>query len=109
MKKIALMVLCFGLLTFCIPLHAQDKPAKKAVTPTEEEEDGPIMFKFEPDLLVSIEERRAEMERTRAILDTMDISDRKRKRILRDLYRKKPSKLLSRVLVTDTNFEDPEH
>lgn len=72
----------------------------------EEEEEGPLMFKFEPEFLTSLEIRREKIKKTRAIIDTLDISDRKRRRLLKDLYKNGISERLSKALVAETKFED---
>ena len=71
-----------------------------------EEEEGPSMFKFEPDFLDSKEKRREEMARTRSIIDTLKISDARRKKLLRDLYKNGLTKRLSKILVAETQFEE---
>lgn len=73
-----------------------------------EEDEGPIMFKFEPDYLTAIEKRREEIAKTKSIIDTLDISENKRRKLLRDLYRNGLSKRLSKVLLATTEFEDIE-
>lgn len=101
--------LCFLLATWF--MNAQ--PASTQVTPQTaeiiiEEEDGPILKKFEPDFQTSNEKRMAEIRHKRAIIDTLKISDRKRRRLLRDLYSNKVSERLSKALLVDTEFEDIE-
>jgi hypothetical protein len=86
-------------------MTAQEKPQKIARMEAEEEE-GPLVLKFEPDFLASEEASRAEMERIKQIIDTLDISENKRLKLIRDLYRNKESKRLSKILVADTEFED---
>lgn len=71
-----------------------------------EEDEGPLMFKFEPDFLTSVEFRREKIKKTRAIIDTLDISDRKRRRLLRDLYKNGISERLSKAMMAETKFDD---
>ena len=71
-----------------------------------EEEDGPLMYRFEPDYLTSLEQRKARILKMRAILDTLDIREGKRKRLLKDLYKNGVSERLSKALLTDTDFDD---
>jgi len=90
-------------------LQAQTKdqkttPAKTTVA--EEEEEGPTMFKFEPDFLATAEQRKARIDHARKILDTMNISDRRRRKLLKDLYKNGISERLSKTLYADTKFED---
>ena len=74
-----------------------------------DEDDGPVMFKFEPDYISSIEKRRQEIAQTKEILDTLDISENKRRKLLRDLYKNGVTKRLSKALVADTKFEDADN
>lgn len=71
-----------------------------------------VLEEYEPDMILSAEDRMAlkkkrfvEVKRRKNILDTMDISDRKRKRLLRDLYKNPYSDRLMKTLA-DTQFED---
>ncbi|MGB5553760.1 MAG: hypothetical protein WBM83_03810 [Flavobacteriaceae bacterium] len=72
------------------------------------EEDGPILLKFEPNFTDLNEQRMAEISHTRAILDTLDISDRKRRQLLKELYKNGISQKLSKALWVETTFEDIE-
>ena len=109
-KPIILTVLCLLMATWAMKAQralTQD-PSQTAQVPIEEE-DGPILTKFEPDFLQSNEERMAEIRHKRSILDTLDISERKRRRLLKDLYKNLDSERLSKALWVDTEFEDIEH
>lgn len=81
-------------------------PKEKPVLATEEE--GPTMFKFEPDFLTTTELRRARINHARKVLDTMDISDRRRRKLLKDLHKNGISERLSKTLYADSKFEDIE-
>ena len=108
-KKIAGITLVAGFFIFHSPeLKAQDSPKKKTNKLHVEEEEGPLMYKFEPNFLTAEERRKAEIKHTRSILDTLDISERKRKRLLKDLYKNGISERLSKALFAETKFEDPD-
>lgn len=116
MKLNFVFVACMALyLQGTISLNAQSDPqsdpqrAYKIETRNVEEEDGPMMFKFEPNFLFSKERRREEMAQTRRILDTLDISENKRKKLLKDLYKNGLTKRLSKALITDNKFEETEN
>ncbi len=81
---------------------ADSKAKKKNNNKPEVEEEGPLVFKFDPDYEAAKEERLAELKRRKAIIDTMNISDRKRRKLLQDLYRTKGSKRLTAAKITDT-------
>jgi len=78
MKKIPLLLLCAGMYFFgANDLIAQQTPQKQAIL-QEEAEEGPALFKFEPDYLASEEARRKEILLMRTLIDSMDISEGKR-------------------------------
>ncbi|MGB5274377.1 MAG: hypothetical protein WBN39_10020 [Flavobacteriaceae bacterium] len=73
-----------------------------------DEEQGPMIFKFEPDYLLTVEDRKQQILRYRAIIDTMNISERKRRALLKDLYKNGHTARFSKALLADTKFEDIE-
>jgi len=119
MKKILIVSVygCF-LLFGCQLLQAQ-QTEEKTVPPTtkeltvaekialaEEEEKGPSMYKFEPDFIAATDAKKARIEMARKILDTMDISERKKRKLLKDLYKSGISDRLSKTILADVKFED---
>ncbi len=112
MKKSILSFLMMGcMLLGSQMLSAQSTPEKpekpnKSPRPGEEEEEGPSIFKFEPTYMMSVEAKRERLRRTRSMLDTMDISERKRRKLLKDLYKNGMTEQLQKILVTETKFED---
>lgn len=92
---------------FAISVTAQT-PSEKKEAPKVVEEDEPIMFTFEPDFKNQNEKRKAEIARTRSIIDTLDVSERRRLKLLRDLYKNGVSKRLQKVLLVENTFEDNE-
>lgn len=106
MKKIPLLLLCAGMYFLgANDLIAQQSPQKQAKF-QEEEEEGPALFKFEPDYLSAAEERRKEILFMRSIIDSMDIPEGKRQKLVRDLYRNKDSKRLTKILLANNKFEE---
>jgi hypothetical protein len=87
-------------------LSAQEKPQKLAKEKAEAEK-GPALYDYDPDFLAAREARRAEIERIRTLIDSMDIPESRRFKLIRDLYKRKETKRLNKVLLTDTQFEDP--
>ena len=74
-----------------------------------------VLEEYEPDMILSAEDRMdlkkkriVEAKRRKGILDTMDISDRKRKKLIRDLYKNPFSDRLMKTLA-DTKFEDKDN
>lgn len=111
MKKLSLLLSCLAFVVLA-SARAQTQTDSKVtaksteVKQAEEEEEGPSLFKFEPDFMNSVAERREHIRRTRAILDTLDIPERRRRKLLRDLYKNGLTKRLSKALVAETEFED---
>lgn len=71
------------------------------------------MERFEPEMvipanqrLVMKNQRAAEIKLKRSILDTLSISNRKKRRLLRDLKNSPFSQRLERATLVDTNFQD---
>ena len=72
-----------------------------------------LVEQFEPDLVKPVEERVALKERrithqrtTKRILDTLDISDRKRRKLMRELRRSPFSERIAKTILAETEFED---
>ena len=72
-----------------------------------------LVEKFEPDFVIPIEERIALKERriiqqrtTKRILDTLDISDRKRRKLIRELRRSPFSERIAKTILAETEFQD---
>lgn len=89
-------------------LQAQEKEKKHEVT------KYTIMERFEPELVLTPEERVqlkeervAEIVKTREIVDTLDIRERKREKLLNDLLEKPYSTRLSKTMAK-LEFEDEE-
>ena len=86
-------------------LLAQQKPQKEAKL-QEEEEEGPMLFKFEPDYLAVEEARRKEILLMRAMIDSLDISESKRQKLIRELYKNNGSRRLNKILLANNKFEE---
>ncbi|MGI9547154.1 MAG: hypothetical protein ACR2MM_07960 [Flavobacteriaceae bacterium] len=108
MKKIPVLLFCLGLCALSTnDLLAQRMPQKEAKLKLEEEE-GPTLFKFEPDYLAAEEARRKEILLMRAMIDSLDISEGKRQKLIRDLYKNNGSKRLNKILFVNNKFEEVE-
>jgi hypothetical protein len=107
MKKLLRTALFMGILLLAKTGYAQYAPQKEARKQIEEEE-GPALFQFEPDYLAAEEARRTEMLLMRDMIDSLDISENKRQKLIRDLYKNNGSKKLSKILLTNNKFEELE-
>ncbi|MCM4173254.1 hypothetical protein DHD32_17405 [Arenibacter sp. TNZ] len=105
----AVLVLLMGF--FLMEGHAQsaekDSDGQKLKV-----EKWTILEEYEPDMILSAQDRInlkkkriVEVRRRKGILDTLDISDRKRKKLLKDLYKSPFSDRLMKTLA-DAKFED---
>jgi len=79
---------------------------KQETAQNTKEDDGPIMFRFEPDFVDKNEKRKEEIAKTRSIIDTLKVSERKRLKLLRDLYKNGISRRLQKALLVENSFED---
>ncbi|WP_047245231.1 hypothetical protein [Maribacter thermophilus] len=72
-----------------------------------------LMDKFEPEYVLPVDQRIklkknriAHQRHTKQILDTLDISDRKRRRLIRELKRSPFSEKVQHIITAETQFED---
>lgn len=109
MKKTRFIVLCTCIFVITTTsVFAQEYSIKTAETVNSEEDDASVMYKFEPDFLTKNEERKTKIAETKKIIDTLDISNRKRLKLLKDLYKNGLSKRLKKALLVKTDFDDIE-
>ncbi len=107
MKKIVLLM-GFIFVLGTISVNAQKQQMTAAASSSLEEDEGPIVFKFEPDLLAKNEARKAEISRVRKIIDTLHVSDRKRRKLIKDMYINGGTPRLKKALLVAVKFEDFE-
>lgn len=95
-------------------LSAQEKTESIVLKKDYQIQKHTLMERFEPEYVVSAEERAAmknkrieEAEYTLSVLDTIDLSNRKKKRLLHDLKYNPVSVRLNKFMV-ETKFEDTE-
>ncbi|WP_299162499.1 hypothetical protein [uncultured Eudoraea sp.] len=105
MKKLIRTAFFMGILLLAKTSYAQYTPQKEAKLQVEAEE-GPMLFKFEPDYLAAVETRRSEILLMRAMIDSLDISEGKRQKLIRDLYKNNSSKKLNKILLANNKFEE---
>ena len=105
MKKLLRTALFMGFLLMAKTSYAQYTPQKEAKLQAEAEE-GPKLFKFEPDYLSAEEARRKEILLMRAMIDSLDISESKRQKLIRELYKNNGSRKLNKILLANNKFEE---
>lgn len=102
-------------LTFSIgisQMNAQENQIKKSQTKkskTVKEEDSPIMYQFEPNYTSAEGKRKQEINNNRALVDSLDISDRKRRKLMKAVYSSDFNAHLSKIVTVDTKLEDADN
>lgn len=111
-KNLFLTICCFGMLS-SYSLLGQDSIFKMAGE-KQLVKKYTIMERFEPDLILTVSEREklkaerfAEIQTKMRIIDTMDLSARKREKLIHDLVNDPFSFRLSKTLV-DSRFGEDE-
>lgn len=109
MKNISFRIICIVLLVLGMGnIYAQDQPKKQIDLSYLDETNEPAMFKFEPDFIAKNKQRKVAIAHTRKIIDTLNVTDRKRQRLLKDLYKNGLSKRLKKALFVETKFDEIE-
>ncbi|TDS15180.1 hypothetical protein DFQ03_1820 [Maribacter caenipelagi] len=92
---------------FCTAmLYSQSK--ESTVTKPNEEDEGPVMFQFEPNYETAVMLQRAALQEKIRGLDTLDISDRKRHRLIKALYKESRNVNFKKSVLVNTEFEEEE-
>ena len=105
MKRIRTLVLLFmGYVGYSQSAPQLDSLRKEVETAQ------PALLRYEPGIPDEISGRREELRTLRFRLDTLDIPESRRYRMMRDLYRGKDSRLLQKYLYAGINVgdEDPD-
>lgn len=93
------MVLCCFLFS-AVLLQAQTSPKNKTLSA---EDEQPIMFQFEPNYAsAQLKKREALVEKIKAI-DTLQISEKKRLRLIKALYKDSNSLKFQKTILVDTH------
>lgn len=105
MKTIFCLVFC-SLMFFRIETIAQTSRKITNTTLISKEEDIPIMFRFEPNYLITKPlQREALLEKIKGH-DTLPICDKKRLRFINALYNDLNSEKVNKAILVQTRFED---
>ncbi len=71
-----------------------------------EAEASPLIFSFAPKLESTWQQEREEMAQRVARIDSMDLPEARKYKLIRDLYRNRESKRLQKALLAKTHFEE---
>ncbi|WP_073244577.1 hypothetical protein [Maribacter aquivivus] len=92
---------------FCTSISYSQANDSTKVNPKEEDE-GPVMFQFEPNYETAVMLQRAALQEKIRGLDTLDISDRKRQRLIKALYKESRSFNFKKSVLVNTEFEEED-
>lgn len=101
------MRLAFCCTFFCTAIqYAQS--SNSSITKLNDEDEGPIMFQFEPNYETAVMLQRKALKHKIKALDTLDISNRKRQRLIKTLYKESRSFNFKNSVLANTEFEEEE-
>lgn len=87
--------------------HSQNVEFKKAKVATAEDES--IMFQFEPNYETTrVQHREILLKRIKA-LDSLPISDKKRLRMIKEIYRNSHTDKFQKAMLVNAKFEDDDY
>ena len=64
---------------------------------------------FEPDFMTSVVSERKQIKRNKNILDTLSVSERQKKKLLKKMFKSDFTEHLSKKGLVDTEFESEEN
>ena len=106
MKSFFRFTLCCFIFSSCIA-YSQNVEFKKAKVATAEDES--IMFKFEPNYKTTrVQHRETLLKRIKA-LDSLPISDKKRLRLIKEIYRNSHTDKFQKAMLINAKFEDDDY
>ncbi len=70
------------------------------------EDEGPVMFHFEPNYETTAMLQREALKQKIKALDTLNISDRKRQRLIKALYKESRTINFKKSVLVNTEFEE---
>lgn len=101
MKKLLFCVYCiFGFLATSVAQVQQIDPIYNMLP----EEDAPLILRFEPNFKSTVNKKRTLFKMERQYIDTMQVSDKKKQRLLRNLYKDIYAGTFEKIGITDTVF-----
>ncbi len=105
--KTYIFILSFAICHLSFTPAAQGQTAQQKERQAEEVSE-PRLFVYDTTYLASVQAERAEFLRQKILIDCLDISDKKREKLIRDLYKHKRSKRLNKILLAATTFEEDD-
>jgi len=92
---------------FCTAIsYSQTKDS--TTTKPNEEDEGPVMFQFEPNYETAVMLQREALKQKIRGLDTLNISDRKRQRMIKALYKESRNLNFKKSVLVNTEFEEED-
>lgn len=113
MKTLKISIFCLSVFLMSVTQITAQKSSDASGDKDLKVERLTLMEQFAPDLVDPLDERVAkkderekEIDRKIAILDTLDISDRRKKKLLRDVKFSPFSDRVDKAIIVNTTFED---
>ncbi len=103
MKERLCCLLC--ILVFSVAASAQVHE-KNTIDSVTSEDDVILVLRFEPELDITANKKRALFKRERLHIDTMHITEKKKERLLRKLYKDIHSGKFQKTILTPATFEN---
>ena len=104
--KIYLAILLLGTCYLGFIPRAGAQTTQQKAREIKKEKKAPKLFEFDSTYLASVQAERNEFLRQKIVIDCLDISNKKREKLLRDLYKHKRSKRLNKILLATIIFEE---
>lgn len=122
MNKLTIEVFSLLMVLLLFPLGTTHGQETSNIQPTQQfikVKKRTVMERYEPKMILSVEdrvrlkeERLATIKKRREIIDTLSISERRRRRLLKELYRTPNSdrweKAIADMEFVDDELEDPQ-
>ena len=101
-------LMVFGVCCLAIVPAAHAQTAQQKARQQEESQQGPMLFDYDSTYLASLASEREEFLKKKILIDSMDISENFRAKLIRDLYKAKPTKRLTKALLAATIEKEAE-
>ncbi|MFD0797610.1 hypothetical protein ACFQZJ_09070 [Maribacter chungangensis] len=103
MKKTLIFLCCTLGFVFTMAAQGQKRDSLDGAV---EKDEGPLVLKFEPKLDITANRKRTLFKQYRHRIDTMQISEKKKQRLLRNLYKDIYEGTFEKTQLSNTFFED---
>ena len=108
--KVHRIILTFAIchLSFFTCQLSFGQTAQQKARQQERAQEGPVLFDYDSTYLANQQAEREELLVKKALIDSLDISRSLREKLIRDLYKAKPTKRLTKALLAATITEEED-